>query len=124
MKGREIRVDLVEVAESKLSDGAYLAMVCADAAVAAGASVAGKAWANLGDGDGTPPGCTVAILLNESHITLHTYSKEGLAALNIFTCGKSANPDIAMKAILASLGGRVVFQDSQYRFAGPEDVEW
>ena len=38
------------------------------------------------DGD-TPEGFTSVILLDESHITSHCYSSEGLLAIDIFTCG-------------------------------------
>jgi S-adenosylmethionine decarboxylase len=38
------------------------------------------------DGD-TPEGFTSVILLDESHITSHCYSNEGLLAIDIFTCG-------------------------------------
>jgi S-adenosylmethionine decarboxylase len=38
-----------------------------------------------------PQGLTAAILLAESHITIHTYPEEGMAYVDCFTCG-SINP--------------------------------
>jgi S-adenosylmethionine decarboxylase len=34
-----------------------------------------------------PQGLTAAILLAESHITVHTYPEEGIAYVDCFTCG-------------------------------------
>ena len=41
----------------------------------------------------TEEGFTSVILLDESHITCHSYTKLGLLALDVFTCGKT-NPEI------------------------------
>lgn len=43
--------------------------------------------------DDTEEGFTSVILLDESHITCHSYTKMGLLALDVFTCG-STNPEI------------------------------
>ncbi len=40
----------------------------------------------------SPTGCTVFLMLDESHISVHTYAKERQIALDIFTCGKDNNP--------------------------------
>jgi len=39
--------------------------------------------------DDTEEGFTSVILLDESHITAHAYTKQGLLALDVFTCGKT-----------------------------------
>ena len=38
-------------------------------------------------GHNSPPGCTIFLLLDESHISLHTYADQGQMAIDIFTCG-------------------------------------
>lgn len=43
----------------------------------------------LSEEDNTPPGFTSVLLLDESHFTAHCYSKKGLLALDIFTCGET-----------------------------------
>ncbi len=116
MRGREVRMDLEGVEAEKLLDGELLASMCSEAARLAGATVVNKTWANLGINDGSPPGCTVAVLLNESHITLHTYSDMGLVAVNVFTCGTKADCERALAFIAEFLGGRVSFKDSCVRF--------
>jgi S-adenosylmethionine decarboxylase len=39
-------------------------------------------------GHNSPSGCTVFLMLDESHISLHTYADDGQMAIDIFTCGK------------------------------------
>ena len=52
--------------------------------------------------DDTEEGFTSVILLDESHITCHSYTKQGLLALDVFTCGKT-NPEIISNYIKEKL---------------------
>lgn len=52
--------------------------------------------------DDTEEGFTSVILLDESHITCHSYTKLGLLALDVFTCG-STNPEIISNYIKVNL---------------------
>jgi S-adenosylmethionine decarboxylase len=53
----------------------------------------------------TEEGFTSVILLDESHITCHAYTKKGLLALDVFTCGATNPEDVAkyVKTKLESL---------------------
>ncbi len=42
-----------------------------------------------------PQGVTALCLLAESHISIHTWPEKGYAAVDIFTCGNTANPRLA-----------------------------
>ena len=44
-----------------------------------------------------PQGITGVILLAESHIAVHTWPEIGYIAIDIFTCGKAAQPKKALK---------------------------
>lgn len=51
----------------------------------------------------TPQGFTMAVLLSESHATIHTYPEHNACFVDLFTCGEkcsSANFDAAMRAYL------------------------
>lgn len=48
--------------------------------------------------DDTEEGFTSVILLDESHVTCHSYTRLGLLALDVFTCGKT-NPEIVSNYI-------------------------
>jgi S-adenosylmethionine/arginine decarboxylase-like enzyme len=52
--------------------------------------------------DDTEEGFTSVILLDESHITCHSYTQKGLLALDVFTCGQT-NPEIIANYIKEQL---------------------
>ncbi len=43
-----------------------------------------------------PQGVTALALLAESHMSIHTWPENGYAAIDVFTCGRSANPQAAV----------------------------
>ena len=49
------------------------------------------------DGSVSPPGGTIIIMLDESHISLHSYGEEGILAVDCFTCSK--NPENHINAV-------------------------
>jgi S-adenosylmethionine decarboxylase len=46
-------------------------------------------------GHNSPPGCTVFVMMDESHVSVHTYADEGKMAIDIFTCGNTDAQGIA-----------------------------
>lgn len=50
----------------------------------------------------TPSGFTCVVLLDESHMTAHSYSELGLLAIDVFTCGNS-NPLLMANYIEAKI---------------------
>ena len=54
-----------------------------------------------------PQGVSAAILISESHVTIHTWPERGEAAVDLFTCGDPEAARRAMNALAAKLGGRV-----------------
>tara|TARA_Y100001935_G_scaffold246736_1_gene241750 strand:- start:1474 stop:1764 length:291 start_codon:yes stop_codon:yes gene_type:complete len=47
------------------------------------------------DGSISPPGFAAVVLIDESHVTAHCYSKSGLLAIDVFTCGDHDPEDVA-----------------------------
>jgi S-adenosylmethionine decarboxylase len=44
-----------------------------------------------------PQGVTALALLAESHISIHTWTEVGYAAMDVFTCGRDVRPEEACK---------------------------
>ena len=73
------------------------------------------------EGGPTPPGFTSVCLLDESHVSSHCYSADGLLAIDIFTCGGKPQQTFAAakdihKAVMAKLPGCKFIGSSTYRF--------
>jgi len=62
---------------------------------AVSASTAREVHAHVAAFDGTvsPPGFAAVVLIDESHITAHSYADRGLLAVDCFTCG-STDPNL------------------------------
>jgi S-adenosylmethionine decarboxylase len=50
---------------------------------------------SMGSHTFSPQGLTAFALLAESHISIHTWPELGYAAVDIFTCGDTAKPELA-----------------------------
>ena len=47
-----------------------------------------------------PHGVTAIALLGESHMSVHSWPEEGYAAVDIFTCGETSNPKLAVNYLI------------------------
>ena len=45
----------------------------------------------------SPQGVTILVLMSESHIAIHSYPEYDYAAVDVFTCGEKANPNLAIE---------------------------
>lgn len=120
-RGEHRFVDVVGVPAGTrgLRDEGFLLGLMREAAREAGASVVASVGKRLGGEDGTPEGVTCAVLLNESHLTAHTYAEAGAVAIDAFTCGKaSARKAVEFLLARAFPGGRVEQDRSFERFVG------
>lgn len=52
-----------------------------------------------------PQGMTVVAVLAESHVVVSTYPERAAYALDIYTCGRTADPMAIASGIITSLGG-------------------
>lgn len=50
-----------------------------------------------------PQGVTVLLLLAESHLSIHTWPESGQAAIDVYTCGESTDPDEAVVHLIMAL---------------------
>ena len=85
--GRHVLVDIADTDAALLNDGRALTASLTEAALAQGATVL-----NTIEHAFAPSGVTILLLLAESHVSLHTYPREGRAFFDAFTCGVRCEP--------------------------------
>lgn len=81
--GTHILADLYGCAADFLAHPVQIADALLAAAQAAQASVIGQHFHHFGEAQGV----TGVLLLQESHMSIHTWPEQGYAALDIFMCG-------------------------------------
>lgn len=91
-KSSHLIIDCCNVSRDVCLDDRLVLETIARAATRAGATVISqnryRFWHD------SPPGFTAVVLLDESHVTAHSYADLGLLALDIFTCGDTDPMDI------------------------------
>ncbi len=88
-KGHHILIDCRNVPRDVCLDDGKMLDVMARSAAKAGMHVISQVRYHFGHN--SAPGFTCVCLLDESHVSAHTYADLGLIALDVFTCGKT-NP--------------------------------
>ena len=101
-KGIHLIADLAGGAPGPLSDPALIERVLRSAAAAAKVKIVGLNLHHFG----MEQGVTGVALLAESHISIHSWPEEGVAAIDIFVCGEGADAWAALRAIEEGLGMR------------------
>lgn len=101
IKGIHIILDCYEVPYDVCLNDKLLLEVAVGAATAGGSTIINTIRYRFGHN--SPAGCTVVIMLDESHVSIHTYAEEGKAAIDIFACGK-ADPEVILERLRLDLG--------------------
>jgi len=99
-KGQHLLADCRNVPRSVCLDDQRVLAAMARAAQRAGANVISQVRYRFGAD--SPPGFTAVVLLDESHVSVHTYADLGLLALDVFTCG-STNPLDVLKYLRSEI---------------------
>ncbi len=107
-KGRHLLVDCRGVAESVCLDDKSFLEAMARSADRAGANVISQLRYRFGQD--SPPGFAAICMLDESHVSAHSYANLGLIALDIFTCG-----DVDPNRVLQYLGQEVGLGEIEVR---------
>lgn len=90
MIGKHCILELYECNKNKLNDEAFIRTT-----ITSSAKLAGATLINLITHRFTPQGITGLALLAESHISLHSWPEISYGAIDIFTCGKHTDPQLA-----------------------------
>ena len=95
--GRHVLVELHGCDHALLDDQATIATLMHEAAEAAGATVVGKMFHTF-----SPQGVSGVVVVEESHLAIHTWPEHGYAAIDMFTCG-DCHPDRARDVLARGL---------------------
>lgn len=85
--GRHILVEYYNCDKDVLNNHDEIERMMIEAAEVAGATVVESVFHTF-----NPWGVSGAVVIQESHLTIHTWPEYGYAAVDLFTCGDSVNP--------------------------------
>jgi S-adenosylmethionine decarboxylase len=115
--GRHTVVDVWGVDSSFLDNVDYLRLIMVNAAEKSGATVLSVIHKKF-----DPSGCSILVLLSESHLSIHTYPEEGFAAIDGYTCGKRVDPKIAVDHVVDILKPKKMYTKTLIRGSNEIDV--
>jgi S-adenosylmethionine decarboxylase len=96
--GRQVMAELMGCDPVLLADHAAVERLMNEAALAAGATIVQSAFHTF-----NPYGVSGVVIIAESHLAIHTWPEHGYAAVDVFTCGTSVDPGLAVEALAGSL---------------------
>jgi len=97
--GKQLLLELKGCNKEALNDLGFLKGVLLTAARECGATVLGESFHQF-----TPQGVSGVVVVAESHLVIHTWPEYGYAAVDIFTCGNSVQPEKAAELLIEKLG--------------------
>ncbi|QYR24028.1 adenosylmethionine decarboxylase [Paenibacillus sp. sptzw28] len=102
--GRHVVMDVWGVSFDMLNDVHYLQKIMVEAAEKSHATVLSVSFKEF-----EPCGCTILVLLSESHLSIHTYPEKEFAAIDGYTCGKDKDPRLAIDFLIDLLQPKELF---------------
>ena len=99
---RHVLLELNECNRERLSDAAFLRESLLAAARAAGATIVSDTFHVFPPYDGV----SGVVIVLESHLSIHTWPEHGYAAVDIFTCGTTVQPQKAVDLLVRELEPR------------------
>ena len=99
--GRHLLLELKDCNREVLNDLSLLEDMLPAAASEAGATVLGKSFHKF-----NPHGVSGVVIIAESHLFIHTWPECGYAAVDIFTCGDTVQPERAAQKVISELGAK------------------
>jgi S-adenosylmethionine decarboxylase len=96
--GKHCVLELYDCPEEYLNDQAFIEKLVGDAATHGMSTLLNQVTHAF-----EPHGVTSLALLAESHLSIHTWPEHGYAAVDVFTCGETANPVKCCEFIIETL---------------------
>ncbi len=102
--GRHLLVEFYDCDPNVLNNPSLIEEVMTDAAVRCGATVVQKNFHMF-----SPYGVSGVVIIAESHLAIHTWPEFGYAAVDLFTCGDTCNPEVAYEYLREKFHSRSAF---------------
>ncbi len=99
--GRHLLLELKDCNPEVLNDLDFLKRCLYDAVRQIGATVVNECFHEF-----SPQGISGVVVISESHLCIHTWPEYAYAAIDIFTCGDSTKPELAVKPLVEKLGSK------------------
>ncbi len=99
--GKHLLLELKDCDREVLNDISFLRGILLAAASEAGATVLGESFHQF-----NPHGVSGVVIIAESHLFIHTWPECGYAAVDIFTCGDTVQPEKAAQKLIRELGAK------------------
>ena len=96
--GKHLLLELKDCDREVLNNLSFLKGMLQTAASQAGATVLGESFHQF-----KPQGVSGVVVIAESHLFIHTWPEYGYAAVDIFTCGDSVQPEKAAQILIREL---------------------
>jgi S-adenosylmethionine decarboxylase len=121
--GRHILIEAYDCDPGILDDIEVVEETMVDAAFRAGAEVREVAFHKF-----SPQGVSGVVVISESHLSVHTWPEFGYAAVDVFTCGDTVDPMVAVDCVrdgfkarraLTSEVKRGIFDEHQIKKISP-----
>jgi S-adenosylmethionine decarboxylase proenzyme len=94
-------VELNDCNREVLNDLDLLRDAMLTAAIKCGAVILGDSFHRF-----SPQGVSGVVVIAESHLSIHTWPEYGYAAVDVFTCGTTVNPQMAAEVLIERLGSK------------------
>jgi spermidine synthase len=101
--GRHILVEFNGCSPEILNDVSVIESAMVDAAQKAGATVIQSSFHHF-----SPFGVSGVVVIQESHLAIHTWPEYGVAAIDLFTCDPNLKAEAAIAYIAESLEARAI----------------
>ncbi|NTV46679.1 MAG: S-adenosylmethionine decarboxylase proenzyme, partial [Chlorobiales bacterium] len=96
--GKHILIEFYGCSPEALNDVAHIEQAMIRAAQEARATIINKNFHRF-----LPHGVSGVVIIQESHLTIHTWPEHAYASVDIFTCGESVDPWAAYRSLKQSL---------------------
>lgn len=120
--GRHVLVELYGCSNELLNDVSFIEKAMVEAAETAGATVINSTFHHF-----SPYGVSGVVVIQESHLAIHTWPEYGYAAIDLFTCGDTVDPWVSYqfleKKLEASHGSSMELRRGQERMMTRTELE-